>query len=199
MIRISRGSETSKIALAVGHTQGAQGASNADGLSEWEFNKKVAYRVQEKLKELHGIGVDIIHRETVDYALYCKAYNMLPSVGYSAVLELHFNSFSLPAKGAEVLCLKGSKGEDLANALCGFLVNKGWIVRGKDNGVKYLNQGDRGYNFLSSVSSYLNCAAVIVEPCFGSNKEDPNYPLTFDVENYSDTLVKFILEEYYGN
>lgn len=199
MIRIDRGSETSKVALAIGHTTGSQGARNADGISEWEYNKKVAYKVQEKLKDYHGVHIDIIHRETVDYGLYCKAFNILPSVVYSAVLELHFNSFSLPAKGAEVLCLRGSKGEDLAKDLSAHFRENGWVVRGQIGGVKYLNPEDRGYKFLDAVGSYLNCAAAIVEPCFGSNKEDPNYNKTFDLEAYSGFLVTFILEVFYGD
>jgi N-acetylmuramoyl-L-alanine amidase len=190
---------TTRIALSIGHTLMSPGAKNSDGIYEQPFNARVAKSTQRHLQLFTGINIDVLYRTKDSYDAHCRDMVSRCFGAYDVVYDLHFNSSQYPAKGAEVLCLKDSKGEREAKMLTERMRVSGWEMRGS-NGVSYLSQTDRGYELLAKLEA-IKIATVIVEPCFGNNKLDPNYHRVFinDGEGYAIFLANHLKETYYGN
>lgn len=188
-----------RIAISVGHTLLSPGAKNADGLYEQPFNYRVALRVQRHLKLFSGIDMDILLREQEDYKGHCKDMVRRCNGNYDYVYDLHFNSSTFIAKGAEILCLAETEGAKVAKFLADKMKQSGWEMRGS-NGVSPLSITDRGFGLLTALEK-IGVATVIVEPCFGSNQMDPNYSRVFfnNGEGYAIFLANFLKEYHYGN
>jgi N-acetylmuramoyl-L-alanine amidase len=188
-----------KVVLGIGHTLTAPGAKNEDGLYEQPFNFHVAQLVKKYLLDKYKIEIEIRVRIEEDYNLFCRRVSQSLFQRCENFYELHFNASQYPAKGAEVLCLRDSLGEANAKALGNTFKKAGWETRGP-NGAYSIGVSDRGYELLSGLEA-SKVAAVIVEPCFGSNKLDPNYTRTFfnDGKGYANLLAEFLKERHYGN
>lgn len=151
-----------KVALVVGHSSNAGGASNTKhGVNEFQFNKRLAALVKIELEEL-GINSVICYRET--------NYNELPGqvneTKADIAVSLHCNAFNENPNGSEVLYYAMSvKGHDLAASMQAEIVK---CLGLKDRGLKpcvasYKGKaGDRGGYLLQNTS--MPC--VIVEPFF---------------------------------
>ena len=163
------------IALCVGHSRlrgksPEGGAWTCDGqTSEWGFNSRLAKRLAEDLRRLHGIEAVVYDRyEGNDYgqAMLRLAEKIPDSVRLA--VELHFNASENPqATGHEWLYWHASpQGYAAARAFGDMMLARfpGLVSRGP-KGVKH---GGRGELFLRLTP----CPAVIAEPFFGSCAKD---------------------------
>lgn len=156
-----------RVAICVGHSRrGDKGAASLSGVTEWDYNSKVAECLGRLLKQ-RGFTSQVID----DYpkSTYRGAMDWLrsrtPTSKFDIILELHFNSFSdTKANGYEYLYMDESdEGEKLATALNeSHLATSRWQA---ERGARPVRKGYRGYSFLSKVAP----PAVICEPFFGSN------------------------------
>jgi N-acetylmuramoyl-L-alanine amidase len=152
------------ITLVVGHTSNASGAQAIAPLSmsEHEYNTDLATLIADKIAKDFNVYVAFRDKMGID-----RVYAELEKMNPDANIELHFNSSQDPkAFGTEVLCSYNSKGlaHVVQTKLCEHLSRDD---RG-NRGVKILQSGERGY---ASVSR-LQCPNVLIEPFFGSNRQD---------------------------
>jgi N-acetylmuramoyl-L-alanine amidase len=162
-----------KIALCVGHSRTIGnhrdgGAESWDGkTNEWEFNVALAGRIKLSLASL---GIESVVIDNYNGDGYGVAQRWLASqikaLGCNTAIELHFNSAGPLAQGHEVLFWRGSK---KSQALASF-IEKEMSAHFKTpaRGVKACTNADRGAEFLK----LTHCPAVILEPFFGSSKQD---------------------------
>jgi len=151
------------IGIIVGHTQNAKGAVSYSGVSEYDYNIEVAKQV-----------TNIINSQTSHEASFHTRNN-----GYNAInnfykdknvflsLELHFNSYSKPAYGMEMLVLEGNS-FDLADNIISRLAKYYNIKERANSGVKDLSRAQRGAWCLSSVDHAKH--KMLIEPCFANFK-----------------------------
>jgi len=155
----------SGVAIVVGHTQIAPGASGGPPISQSEYpwNRDLATRIKAHCGIL-GVESKIFFRDIVGIG---GAYQQVSQWGARCVFELHFNSFNGTAKGTETLFDKdrnsGSRAwaQRLQSAMLGALGTN-------DRGLKECDSGDRGF---ASVSA-LNIPSALIEPFFGDNVSD---------------------------
>lgn len=163
-----------KIAIVVGHTEGRPGAKNIEyDMSEFTFNKKLAYGIKDKL----DLDSEIVYR---------KVYRRLPhQVNYlkpSLVVSLHCNAFNRKASGTETLYYHTStKGRKIAQIFNENFVNALGL---KDRGVKGKCSEDRGGYLLR----YTKAPCIITEPFFIDNDDD--YEVV--VDNYDDLVMAYV-------
>jgi len=159
-----------KVAICVGHSRrGDKGADSISGVTEWEYNKKVADILQAQLRH-QGITSVVFDEYPADS--YGGAMNWLARAirkeECDIAIELHFNSFANEnAAGYEYLYYTGSKnGERLAN--CFLKAHGDSFTAQTSRGVKSTDTVQRGAAFLRRVPP----PAVICEPFFGSSPKD---------------------------
>jgi N-acetylmuramoyl-L-alanine amidase len=177
-----------KLAIIVGHEKKKDGASAMAPLSttEYPFNKQVAEFMYVYARELQ-LDCQIFFRDGVGVS---GAADAVHRWGADVCIELHFNSASPSAYGTETL----HDAEPSTNAEFAAIVQKHMCEvlkrSGKGNrGVKFLKSGDRGhYNLLA-----VKCTSCLVEPFFGSNKEDCKL-MWANVTGYSRSLVNAVVE-----
>lgn len=152
-----------KIALSMGHTPNAPGASS--GLvTEYGLTSAVigdlAFRLDKAGHEPWIIGADS-NRDQV------KDINKLkPDFG----LELHFNSYGMEHfNGTEVLHSGSAKGRDLAADICDSIVD---ILGTKNRGCPVGNYELNKRKPIIEIIRKTACPFVVVEPLFLSNKAD---------------------------
>ena len=161
-----------KVAICVGHSRsGDKGAQSIGGISEWDWNSKVAHMLKGKLDDA---GVDCFVVDHYEGGTYGAAMSWvgshLKSQGATVAIELHFNAASSSAKGFEYLYWHTStEGQKLANAF--ITAQKALNTPAPSRGAKPADGGDRGSGFLSKTP----CPAIICEPFFGSNSGEWNY------------------------
>jgi len=144
-----------RIMLVVGHSKDKQGASNSDGVTEYEFNKDIALKVLE-LDAFRGI--DIIPKLRV--TSYSNLTYEINAINPDIVISLHCNAYNKSAQGTEVLYAKGSiKGEKYARILQNNLVENLGL---SDRGVKSIGSKDRGGSLLYGVKA----PCILIEPLF---------------------------------
>ena len=157
-----------KVAICVGHSrQGDKGAVSVGGVSEWEFNRDVAEYLFTELGK-RGIDAKIFQRYAGrDYPTSMRwLAAQIKDYGADCALELHFNSAAPKASGFEVLCFDPLS-DILSTRLAKCVLDKTaktW-PEGRNRNVKW---AERGRLFIES----LPCPAIIVEPFFGSNRND---------------------------
>jgi N-acetylmuramoyl-L-alanine amidase len=170
-------SKIREFAICVGHSRRIKGtpeggAVSVGGVSEWEYNRDIAARVQAILKRyvLPSVIVDDYQGRGYDAAQRWLAGH-LKALNVIAAVELHFNSADPLANGHEHLHHPHSRhGKRLADDLSTeFRIHlpeirvRGAKPRFKGNGVE-----NRGWQFLY----YPPMPSVIVESGFGSNEKD---------------------------
>jgi N-acetylmuramoyl-L-alanine amidase len=161
------------IGICVGHSRTINGrveggASSWDGHEyEWHFNRDLAKRIKSFLSAYNVNSVMYDKYEGVGYSQAQKMLaTSLKSRGVTHAIELHFNSAGPAAHGHEVLFWHASaNGKALALS-----IEKSLSAHFKTpaRGAKGLTSADRGAEFVRGT----HCPAVIVEPFFGSSKED---------------------------
>lgn len=164
-----------KIAFVVGHDHKEQGAFSKH-LNRTEF--------------LYHLGVadylpfDVYWRNPNINGYKSKMQDLAKQIngkGYTAVVELHFNSATPTANGCEALFFGGS------------VIGKKWAQTFVEKTVKeygtrnrgvlaVTNDKQRGYWFLK----LIDAPAIILEPFFGSNPESLKF---LDEEKYAKHLL----------
>lgn len=161
-----------KLAVVVGHNSKSPGASAVSpiGQSEFDFNNTVA---------------DSMVAEASHYNLQVKRFNRVASGSYSSeiadvyalvkewgadvAVELHFNSLNGESTGTEVLhAVNAVRSRSLALKLVGTISDVLGLKIRHGDGLKPCVPNDRGYASLVA----LSIPTVLVEPFFGSNKND---------------------------
>lgn len=173
-------SKFKKIALIIGHGYGDSGAIGWNKMEEHDYNKKVAYIVQEAIKDR-------------EIRLFWRGKTGITGVNGAVrawdddlSIELHLNSYNGKAFGCEVLTLKGDKvsvemGRFFAREFCKKF-NR--TIRNED-GVKELSSSDRGHYSLALVNDPP--PSILVEPFFIDNKNEWIEP-----ETYAAFLIEWI-------
>lgn len=157
-----------KIALVVGHTNGADKGAFSPYLkqSEQPYNHALA----QALKSCAPSQYDVYTHNLQNYYDRQKFMaGLLNKQKYDLVLELHFNAASPAANGTECLYYFASaKGKLVAQKLAqGISYAFDTTLRGDAGARALTNKNDRGY-----WAVYLpKAVAVIYEPFFGSNVE----------------------------
>ncbi len=147
------------VALVIGHHKKMKGARNKDlGVWEFDFNSKLAKRIQQKVTQGE---VELVWRDT---------YRELPwkinRIGPDFIISLHCNAFNGKVSGSEVLYYHTStKGKKIAQILLKEIVN---ALELKSRGIKGRRKGGRGGYLLY----YTYAPCVIGEPFFIDNNED---------------------------
>jgi N-acetylmuramoyl-L-alanine amidase len=154
-----------KVAFVIGHHNKAKGAfSPYFKLSEWDFYNLVASNIQT------DVSVFIHNSEIKGYTKRVKrTAEQINKHNFDLVIEAHFNSAMPSANGVETLYFfKSQKGKEYAK-LFSEVVNQHTGIKMRNNGLKALiNRKDRGF---ASVY-YTMAPTILIEPFFGSNKED---------------------------
>lgn len=188
-----------KIAVIVGHTVKGQdkGAVAYNGVTESEYNFKIARYLKEKLFG-HGILCDIY---TKDNHTFQQISQFIKEKKYELSIELHFNSFHKEAYGCECLALVGDdKSIQFADLLTD-KVAKAFSVKQRDeDGVVLIAKGGRGYKNLKIIKdNNPEIIAVLSEPFFG-NTDTPESrkfmenPMMY-VEAIVETIIQFKVKE----
>lgn len=145
--------------LVIGHHPDRPGGVNPhSNISEFEFNKDLALRIEKKVQTVR------IQK------LFTKSYETLPQdINYLTpdfVISLHCNSYDSIVSGTEVLyCFDDLKGKEMAGILLQHLVEHLGL---RNRGLVPRREGELGYHILCNP----NAPCVIAEPFFISNDQD---------------------------
>lgn len=170
--------------IDVGHSEQSQGAANKKtGITEWQFNSKLASDIQNKFSTNQNNIEIVITGRSKDIKTISDLVNTIEDLEPDFVISLHCNAFNEKASGFEVLIdseeIADGQKEDLEMADI-LISHLGMVIPIKNRGIKKLKKQDRGgyqlYHMLDS--------NVIVESFFIDNDSD----LKIVQENYI-TLV----------
>jgi len=178
--------------LVIGHSQHSQGASNADGTTEYGFNLSLANKVADEIldRQIHQLeiakGVYVVLIERGSYRYLPKKINQ-KYVDF--VISMHCNAFNKKATGTETLYYHTFlEGKRLATMLQRNMVNALGLP---DRGIKPKRTEDRGGYLLR----YTNATCVIAEPFFIDNPQDLMRARTSSgdrlVRAYADTILEY--------
>jgi len=146
-------------ALVIGHKKRSPGAMNAaTGLTEFDFNEKLALLIEEKVE---AVQIQRVYRRT---------WETLPedinAFNPHFIISLHCNAFNGRASGSEVLFYhKSPVGKNIAGILQKRLVE---CLGLPDRGIKAKTAEDRGGLLLRGT----HAPCVIAEPFFIDNDQD---------------------------
>jgi N-acetylmuramoyl-L-alanine amidase len=181
------------VAICVGHSRaGDNGAANVFGVYEWHFNKPLADRVAELIRDSGHLASVVGHYNGNSYgSAMTDAAKQVKMLCADATLELHFNAAgSTSATGFEFLCWHSSKRSgDLATSMQKAFQKA--FPDQRNRGVKLNTPADRGSGFLQKT----HCPAVICEPFFGSNPHDTAFFNTHREElacAYADGILNWL-------
>jgi N-acetylmuramoyl-L-alanine amidase len=158
-------------ALVVGHSAGKKGSVSA-GISEWDFNLKVALEANTFLNnELKRTSMIFLRNDRHYEHAMMDLVDQINAVKPKCIVSLHYNALgtNTRADGCTSLYFPGSKeGERLASSMCSAF----------ENVVGLRNRGPRAT--MKSLGSYVQlyiltqtkAPATIIEPFFGTNRED---------------------------
>lgn len=177
------------ITICVGHSRSKPGAKAVPPLSVHEYEYNCTLAIEIELILAPKFRVYVAFRDGLSIT---QTYNEIEKLKPDANIELHFNSAADPkAKGTETLCNENSVAfaKMIQAAICAQLGRPKEL----DRGVKVLRSSqDRGY---SSVSR-LNVPNVLIEPFFGSNKDDAELGLN-KVQNIAEGVYKALDTWFY--
>ena len=169
------------IALCVGHSRpNDSGASSVTGVTEWDYNSKLADLISKNLKITHKVY------STYKGSSYWNSMKWLAKTlradDIEAAIELHFNAATPSANGHEWLFWHtSSKGRLFARALRDSFEDCYPDLRSR--GIKPRQKRSRGAGFLRLTS----CPALIAEPFFGSNTENWDFAIK-NMEDIASTI-----------
>ena len=155
-----------RVALVIGHSKTSQGARNSSfGVSEFEFNERLAYDIQREFLDLFNFNkdeIEIVYRNNG----YAKLPNEINRLNPDLVVSLHCNAFDGHAGGCEMLYYhKSEKSKEIARIFQNHLVQR---LENKDRGILARTSEDRGGYLLKMT----HAPAVIVEPFFIDNNDE---------------------------
>lgn len=197
-----------KIALIVGHDQIGQGAKSYNGWTEFQYNLLVAAHVQTQLLTIRDIKCRIFFRPEGPFrSSIFKLGRRVGGWGADISLELHFNSIGpVNAFGCEILAIRDKNERlntlHLADLLSDKLAERFNLrERGRIelnstsilDGIKVLNEDDRGYYNLRYMKDYGVKHALLIEPTFAGTKtwESEKFFEGFGFQNYAFFLASF--------
>ena len=157
-----------RIALVVGHNLERQGSKNTLGQTEYTFNSWVAYEMMNLYKDS---PMSVFFRLTgLPFNKEIRSvYSQVDEWGADISIELHFNSFHIPeVKGTEVLSSGSEKSMQLAECFMDEIFKQYRTTAQEYRGVKIPTKKEAGWKNLHVGKA----PAIILEPFFGSNKED---------------------------
>ena len=172
-----------KTAIIIGHTKLKPGACSPWGLPcEFELNKQIAEAVAE-----FDLEVDVFEHESYKYGykyMTRRTASRINKGDYDLVLELHYNAAHPSAHGAEALYyFRNPKARELALR---FSLQMAAKMGYRNRGAKALvNEKDRGFWAVF----YPNPTTLILEPFFGTNKDDVS---RFDAAIYVSVILNLI-------
>lgn len=171
-------------AILIGHTEDSKGAVSPFGVpAEFDFNSKVASFMEDicdvYTHESYKPGYTTMVKKTAAKINKHK---------YKAILVLHYNSFNLSSNGTEILYYATSvAGKKMASILSARIAI---AFKTSNRGPKPITSSqDRGF----AEVYYTVAPTVIVEPFFGSNKEDSE-KFKNKEHIYAEVLKKFLKE-----
>ncbi len=146
-------------ALVIGHKKSSPGAKNEKkGLTEFEFNERLALRIEKKVKT---VDIQRVYRRT-----YKELPDDINELNPHFIISLHCNAFNKKATGTEVLYYhRSEQGKHIAEILLGYLVSH---LKLPNRGVKGRTAEDRGGYLLR----YTKRPCIIAEPFFIDNDKD---------------------------
>ncbi|NIR33488.1 MAG: N-acetylmuramoyl-L-alanine amidase [Desulfuromonadales bacterium] len=146
-------------ALVIGHKKSSPGAENtASGLTEFDFNEKLALLIEEKVE---AVQVQRVYRRT-----WATLPGDINELNPHFIVSLHCNAFNGQASGTEVLYYhKSQTGRKIADILQKRLVE---CLGLPDRGIKPKTAEDRGGLLLRCT----HAPCVIAEPFFLDNDVD---------------------------
>lgn len=155
---------TPRLAVVVGHTRLAPGATGVPPIaqSEYHWNLNLAEMIVAKCAE-RSVPCRVFLRDGVGIE---GAYAAVNAWRPFAVVELHFNAFNRKARGCEVLhgdrvAASAEYARATQNALLEVLGNP-------DRGLKLRRPGERG----GLNVGLATCASILIEPFFGDQADD---------------------------
>lgn len=176
-----------KIGIVVGHTNKDKGATAYNKVQEYTFNTLIANDIKPMNKEVKVFFRDIGGLK--------GAMTEAAKWGADLVLELHLNSFTKEAFGAEILVAeKDEVSKNIATVMLrefcstfniksrGVKIPKGTWTGKKDRG--WLNGA---YAKFAGVKAYL-----LIEPCFANIKTEESEKIIENPKAYSEFLTKFM-------
>ena len=199
---LNRGEEhdevTYHIGLVVGHNSRHRGAVNYLGESEYDFNSRIALKLQVRLKDM-GINAAVIYRPPrggYDHEVK-SVMDQLEALGITTSIHLHFNSAEdgVDAVGAEILILEG------ANIPSSLVVNLSEVMLNDldlrmgitSRGIKGIHQGHNGSGMLHEAMT-RDMRAMIVEPTFAHYRHTESIQVFENEDLYVETLAGSINE-----
>lgn len=166
-----------RLAIIVGHDAHRPGALAVSPLSvhEYFYNYDIAHLICDARDPM--VECRMFLRTPGQVANAYEEANAFGAKRPSCMVELHFNAFvNSDVKGTETLYDAG--GDAWAQVVHGH-VCRVFNREGRENrGIKKLSPGDRGATNLSLTEA----PAVILEPFFGSNKDDASQAAVKKVE-----------------
>jgi N-acetylmuramoyl-L-alanine amidase len=184
-----------KIAICVGHSRsGDKGAVNTNCVTEWSFNKPIAERTAELLREAkHEVKIWTEYKGSGYSSAMSWIAEQIREFGADLAIELHFNSAGPNAEGYEFLYWhRSSRSARLAS--CFHFSFKKFFPTRKSRGLKPISKEDRGSAFLQRTP----CPAVILEPYFGSNVDETTFYSTRCEEiarSYATSILDWLSSE----
>jgi len=173
-----------RLAIVVGHDKFQPGARAVYPISQYEYhyNTEIAGLMDSMAKD-YQLQSRIFFRNSGLVKAY-EAVNAWVENTQSVAIELHFNSSEdRRAKGTETLY------DDPESQILATLIQGAVLIAFKRNieqnrKTVLIKDGERGHRNLS----LAKCPSVIVEPFFGSNKEDADLGHTLKKE-YAECLL----------
>lgn len=184
-----------KIAICVGHSRsGDKGAVNTNCVTEWAFNKPLAERTAELLRDAkHDVKVWSRYEGSGYSSAMSWIAKEIQNYGADVAIELHFNSAGPAAKGYEFLHWhRSSRSARLAS--CFHFAFKKAFPSANSRGIKPISKEDRGSAFLQRT----HCPAAILEPYFGSNVDETVFYSARREELarvYADAIISWLSAE----
>lgn len=181
-----------KVAIVVGHNKKDQGATNYLGESEWQFNSRIARKVQVKLTALGIESVIIFRPYNVSYSRQCRdVARQVKELSCTHAILLHFNDASgNTAMGCEVLVKKTATKEDneFADMLTDMLNERYGFVERRDDGVYTVSSRHNGYGMINAIDA-ITC---LLEACFAGYKNKESEIIFEQEDKYVDVIVESI-------
>lgn len=192
-----------RVALIVGHTAKAQGATNYLGESEYRFNTRIANAVKRHVDIMQSdLHLEVWYRDDGWAAVQAKAEEFKPSM----TVELHFNAADGIAYGTEILVYKGASrfedivriADEMTDRLADmFSLKERHTFKLDDDsmadGVKVMSSG-RGVGNLKYMHQAGVPIVMLIEPVFGDKKQKESEKFFLHEELYVQFLVDSFLK-----
>lgn len=186
------------VGIIIGHNASNQGAINYKGESEFSFNSRIASGLKEIINRTPDLNCKVYTRKS-----YLPFKEQIQDVAKSVemdgckfTIELHFNAGPIGSRGCEILAhSKNKEAIRIADAITDQIEYTYSINQRSTDGVKEVNEGDRGSENIIELEKHGVKIPLLIEPCFSHEYSDSKK--IFENEDlYIKTLVKEII--YYS-